>query len=157
MQTRPLISSDYDRISPVIDQWWGGRPVAHLLPRLFFRHFSNTSFAIDGEDGIQGFLVGFRSQSDPLLAYIHFVGVGPRCRGRGLGRLLYLQFFDAVKAMGCTQVECITSPVNSGSVHFHRAMGFELVDGGLEQNGFPVVVDEAGPGQHRVKFRRHLA
>jgi len=157
MQTRPLVSSDYDRISPIVDHWWGGRPVAHLLPRLFFQHFSTTSFAIDGDGGIQGFLVGLRSQSDPSLGYIHFVGIAPNRRGQGLGRLLYSRFFDAAKNLGCIEVQCITSPVNTGSVHFHRAMGFELVDGGLEQNGFPVVADEAGPGQHRVKFHRRLA
>src|SRR5947209_3391836 len=33
---RPIQVSDYDVVSPVIDEWWGGRPVRVLLPRLFF-------------------------------------------------------------------------------------------------------------------------
>ena len=42
--------SDYDRISPLVDDWWDGRPMRALLPRLFFEHFRETSFVAE-EDG----------------------------------------------------------------------------------------------------------
>ncbi len=34
--------ADYDRIIAVVDDWWG-RPLRHLLPRLFLDHFHATS------------------------------------------------------------------------------------------------------------------
>jgi hypothetical protein len=33
-------SADYDRIAPLVDEWWGGRQMLDMLPRLFFVHFS---------------------------------------------------------------------------------------------------------------------
>jgi len=154
---RPLESADYDLIAPVIDEWWGGRPVRQLMPRLFFEHFSSASFVIADADQVSAFLIGFRSQSQAHVAYIHFVGVAPSCRGRGLGRSLYHAFFERVSAMGCTEVHCITSPVNSGSIAFHQRMGFGLLRTGAEQDGIPVSLNHAGEGQHRVLFRKSLA
>ena len=46
----------------VIDQSWG-RPMAGKLPRLFFEHFTDTSFAAERDDRLAGFLAGFISQS----------------------------------------------------------------------------------------------
>jgi GNAT superfamily N-acetyltransferase len=141
----------------VVDAWWGGRHVSHLLPRLFFEHFSTTSFVLVEGDEVLAFLVGFRSQSLPRVAYIHFVGVAPDRRGVGHGRLLYERFFAQAASLGCTEVRCITSPANAGSIAFHRRMGFDLVDAGGEHDGIPVSPDHAGPGQARVLFRRLLA
>lgn len=38
---------DHARVMRVIDDWWGGRQMAQLLPRLFFEHFSDTSFVME--------------------------------------------------------------------------------------------------------------
>lgn len=157
MQIRPLASADYDVISPVVDEWWGGRPVRHLVHRLFFEHFSSTSFALVEAGEVCAFLIGFRSQSQPHIAYIHFVGVAPSRRSKGHGRLLYSAFFERVVALGCTEVQCITSPVNAGSIAFHQHMGFGIVHTGAEQGGIPVSLNHAGEGQHRVLFRKLLA
>jgi len=85
---RPLRPSDHARVIAVIDEWWGGRPMARMLPRLFFDHFTDTSFAADRDDALAGFLVGFVSPARPDEAYIHFVGVHPGERSQGLGRRL---------------------------------------------------------------------
>jgi len=156
MHIRPLASADYDVITPVVDAWWGGRPMRHLVHRLFFEHFSSTSFAgVDGGE-LVAFLIGFRSQSQPQVAYIHFVGVAPSRRGQGHGRLLYSAFFDRLAAMGCTEVHSITSPVNTGSIAFHQSMGFSMVHTGVEQDGLPISLHHAGEDQHRVLFRKVL-
>lgn len=153
---RPLSLSDYEPVAARVDQWWGNRPMRALLPRLFFEHFQRTSFAVGSSDAIEAFLVGFVSQTDPRLAYIHFVGVDPERRGNGLGRMLYEHFFVTVRTLGCSEVHCITSPGNTGSVAFHRKMGFELLPGPVEVGGVPVHLDHGGPGQHRVRFRKAL-
>jgi ribosomal protein S18 acetylase RimI-like enzyme len=140
--------SDYGRIVGRVNAWWGGRDMAPMLPKLFFVHFEGTSFVAEREDGqLAGFLVGFVSQTDPDEAYIHFVGVDPEERGSGLGRRLYEQFFDAVRAHGCAVVRCVTSPANEGSVSFHKAMGFEIDR---------VAEDYDGPGEDRVLLVKRL-
>ncbi|HWQ09185.1 MAG TPA: GNAT family N-acetyltransferase, partial [Holophaga sp.] len=126
---RNLEPGDYDLVAPVIDAWCGGRPVRGLLPRLFFEHFNTTSFAIGPKGTIQAFLVGFQSQSQPGVAYIHFVGVDPALRAQGLARRLYTHFAGTVSRLGCSELHGITSPANVGSIAFHRSMGFELVPG----------------------------
>ena len=59
MDIRHLESSDFDFVSEVVDEWWGGRPVRGLLPRLFFEHFRPSSFALETNGATEGFLVGF--------------------------------------------------------------------------------------------------
>ena len=81
---RQLRPADHAAVITVIDDWWGGRRMADMLPRLFFEHFTDTSFAAERDGELAGFLVGFLSQSRPTEAYIHFVGVHPGERGAGL-------------------------------------------------------------------------
>ena len=139
MTTRPLQEDDHIAVVTVVDAWWGGREVAHLLPRLFFQHFSDTSFAMDDESGrLIAFLVGFLSQSRLGEAYIHFVGVDPAYRGEGLGRALYQQFFEAAGARDARLARAITSPLNEGSIRFHKALGFRFDPGDDVVNGVPV-------------------
>jgi ribosomal protein S18 acetylase RimI-like enzyme len=136
--------SDHPRVIAVLDQWWGGREMTAMLPRLFFVHFRPTSFVLEQDGRLVGFLCGFVSQTDPTQAYVHFVGVDPSLRGVGAGRRLYERFFAAVRERGCTVVRAVTSPVNTGSIAFHRAIGFAVEDSGG--------ADYDGPGEDRVRF-----
>jgi GNAT superfamily N-acetyltransferase len=156
VKIRNLSPSDYDAIIGVVDDWWGGQRMASMLPRLFFEHFTDTSFAAEAHGSLAGFLVGFCSPSRRGEAYIHFVGAHPAQRGQGLGRRLYEAFFEAVAARGCTIVRAVTAPMNSGSIAFHRRIGFEIERGGAESHGFPVTVGYDGPGHDRVRFIKHL-
>ena len=121
--------SDYVRVSPLVDDWWGGRQMRVLLPRLFFEHFQQTSFVAEEDGELVGFLCGFLSQTYPDHAYVHFVGVRPEQRAAGLGRELYERFFAAAHAAGRDVVRCVTSPLNEGSIAFHRALGFDVERG----------------------------
>lgn len=152
---RHLRPSDYRPVISVIDQWWNGRPMADQLPRLFFEHFTDTSFAAECDGELAGFLVGLVSQSRPAEAYIHFAGVHPEHRGRGLGRQLYQHFFTAAQARGRDLVRAVTAPVNQGSVRFHQRMGFEIEAGDGEVDGMPVTSGYDGNGNDRVRFVRH--
>jgi ribosomal protein S18 acetylase RimI-like enzyme len=122
--------------------------MAPMLPKLFFIHFEGTSFVAEDEEGeLAGFVCGFLSQTAGDEAYIHFVGIDPDVRGDGLGRMLYERFFEEVRSQGRTVVRCVTSPVNTGSVAFHEAMGFEVDR---------VVPDYDGPGEDRVLLVKRL-
>ena len=123
---RHVQPSDYARVIQHVNEWWGGREMAPMLPRLFFIHFESTSFVADREDGtLAGFLIGFLSQTDPETAYVHFIGVAPDERGSGLGRELYEHFFETAQRSGRTLVRCVTAPENADSLAFHDALGFE--------------------------------
>ncbi len=136
---------DYGKVIPVVDEWWGGRAMAAMLPKLFFVHFRDTSFVAEDDGSIAGFLCGFRSQTFDDEAYVHFVGVAPASRGAGVGRALYERFFAAVAPR--TVVRAVTSPVNERSVPFHRALGFEVER---------IDDDYDGHGQARVLLRKLL-
>src|ERR1700733_11066987 len=136
-QVRQLAAADYPFVTSVIDQWWGGRQMADKLPRLFFEHFADTSFAAERDGRLAGFLAGFISQSRPSEAYIHFVGVDPAERGSGLGCLLYEAFFEAAEARGCVLVRAVTSPVNRGSIAFYPRVGVPLQTGAAPARGGP--------------------
>ena|SRR5947209_5773734 len=153
---RHLETRDYYPIIGVANEWWGGRPVAGILLRVFFEHFQSTSFVLEQDGAIQGFLIGFRSQTNPEQAYIHAVGTNPDARGQGVGRRLYEHFFAIVRDLGCSEVLSITSPVNKGSIAFHRKMGFEILPGDAEIDGVAVTTNYNGRGGARVLFRYRL-
>lgn len=128
-----------------------------LLPRLFFQHFNDTSWVKEDDGEMVGFLVGFRSQSYDDTGYIHFVGVHPSYRSKGLGGQLYQQFFQAMRDNGRHIVEAITSPINRGSIAFHTRLGFTIVPGDGFLDAVPVHRNYDGRGGDRVIFRKVLA
>jgi pimeloyl-ACP methyl ester carboxylesterase/ribosomal protein S18 acetylase RimI-like enzyme len=144
---RPPIESDHPRVLAVLAEWWNGRDLSHLLPRLYFQHYGDTSFIVEKEGELAAFLIGFMSQSDPCVAYIHFVGVHPKHRKAGLGRALYERFFELARARGAREAHCITAPVNTGSIAFHTRLGFALSN---------PIADYDGPGDERVVFKRKI-
>ncbi|MFH0799376.1 MAG: GNAT family N-acetyltransferase [Pseudomonadota bacterium] len=148
--------SDYQPIIAVLNDWWGGRQMSDMLPKLFFVHFKPTSFVAEHNGRIVGFVVGFVSQTFPEEAYIHFVGVHPEFRKNGLARTLYEQFFAAVEKLGCRTVRCVTSPVNKDSISFHRRMGFSIEDSDKFVDGITVVEGYDGKGEGRVLFTKFL-
>lgn len=156
LNLRALVESDYQNVISVLDEWWGGRHMADMLPKLFFKHFRETSFIVEEGGKIVGFLVGFVSQSYPTEAYIHFVGVHPDYRKKEIGLNLYSAFCDRVKQKGCKIVRSVTSPVNKGSIGFHTRLGFEIENGDMIIDGIPVYSNYDGLGEDRVLFAKRL-
>jgi ribosomal protein S18 acetylase RimI-like enzyme len=156
-QIRHLEEDDHKAIISVMKDWWGGRDLSGLLPRLFFQHFKLTSFVLEDQGRIIGFLVGFLSQTYPGEAYIHFAGIDPEYQRQGLGRILYDHFFEIVKGFGRTTVRAITSPVNKTSIAFHTGLGFTIEDKGQGQDGVPVYPDHDGRDGARVLFKKELS
>lgn len=145
---RHAVPEDHAGIAAVVDDWWGGRRMADMLPRLFFDHFRDTSFVASAPDGTAvAFVVSFVSPHDPATGYVHFIGVHPGWRGRGLGQAAYEHAFAALSERGCHRVVAVTSPANVGSQAFHRALGFDVSE---------TVADYDGPGEDRVVLTRGL-
>ncbi|MEU6553857.1 GNAT family N-acetyltransferase [Streptomyces sp. NPDC046915] len=156
LRARHPVAEDHPKVLAVLEAWWGGlkgaagaRERALLLPRLYFQHFTTTSYLVEQGNGeLAAFLVGFLSQTDPEAAYVHFVGVDPALHGRGVGRALYRSFFRLARSHGRRHVHCVTSPQNTASQAFHTRLGFTVS---------PVRPDYDGPGLDRVTFTRDLA
>ena len=156
-----LSEADFDYLSLRLDEWWGGRSMSAMLPRLWFKHFSETSFVARDEAGRPvGFLVGYIQNNDEAAAYVHFIGVDPAKRGRGLGSRLYQHFEEKVVSAGCSRIEAVTSPSNQHSLAFHEALGFVAV----EPNGSTTLPSNAqgvrdydGVGESRVILRKPLS
>ena len=120
--------------------------MGRALPRLFLNHFHKTSFVAEAGDDLVGFLVGFMSPANDNDAYVHFIGVEPGWRGSGLGRTLYERFFSLAERRGRSTVLALTTPVNEGSIRFHRKLGFSARE----------VADYDGPAAPKVVFERSL-
>jgi ribosomal protein S18 acetylase RimI-like enzyme len=144
---RRATEADYEPIIARLNEWWGGREMRGLLPRLFFQHFEPTTFVVETDGAPVAFLAGFVSQTDPRVGYVHFIGVDPAHRRAGLGRQLYERFFETVAVRGVTRVRAVTSPLNERSIAFHRSMGFAVS---------ATHADYDGPGEDRVLLQRVL-
>ncbi len=145
MRTRAITREDYLQIVSVIDQWWAG-PTSALAHPVFFYELGRHAIIAEEEGRMAGFLLGFMSDAEPKVGYIHLVGIDPDFRRRGVGKALYAEFERQARAAGATALKAITTPGNQGSVEFHRALGYAVT---LE-------ADYAGAGRARHVFRRDL-
>ncbi len=129
--------SDYAALADLVDEWWDGRVLQGLLPRLWFRHFADTSWIAEvGDEGtsglemaggqlqIAGFLVGFLSPGHEGIAVLHAVGVHPTHRRQNLGRLLVDHLLEDARRAGAGRVEAIVWPGNRRGLGFLTALGF---------------------------------
>ena len=153
---RRPIPDDWQRVVAVMPQWWDGRDLRALLPKVFLEHFRSTSLLVEHEDRLVGFLVGFFCPDHADEAYVHLVGVDPTWRGAGIGRDLYRRFCVLASAEGRTVVRAVTAPVNTGSIAFHTALGFSILPGDDEVGGVAVTTDHGPHGDHLVRFQLFL-
>jgi GNAT superfamily N-acetyltransferase len=148
--------SDHQRIISVMRDWWEGRDLTWMLPKLFLVHFCNTSFIIEEGDSLTAFLIGFLSQSKINEGYIHLVGVHPNYRGMGIGAYLYQRFFEICKKFNRDTVRSCTSRVNKGSIEFHKKIGFNILKGDTEVDDVQASLDYNQPGDSKVLFEIQL-
>lgn len=156
MVIRNAEESDYIKVISVINDWWGGRQMADMLPRLFFKHFGQTSFIMEENGELLAFLVGFISPAHPNEAYIHFFGVNPKYRKQGIGRKMYQHFDNYVKQQGVDTVHLVTSIVNKASIAFHTSVGYTIDEGDCEIDGVQVHTDYDGIGSKIVLFTKKI-
>gem|GEM_PF-237344 len=133
---------DFAEIMAAHERFWGGRDLRALHHPMFCRQFADTGLVARGA-GIVGYLFGVVSGTE---GYVHLVAVRDDARGHGLGARLYRRFAETAAARGAVTLGAITTPGNTGSVAFHRRLGFTA----------ETVADYAGPGADRVVFHRRL-
>lgn len=151
MNVRRITKPDFDRIVEVIDHWWGG-PIGTFAHPIFFYELGAHALIAEAGVGVGqemiGFLLGFpvTSSDGVRTGYVHLVGIHPDHRRRGVGRLLYDRFVQECRDAGCVRMKAITTPGNEGSIRFHVALGWHVLE----------VEDYAGPGRRRLVFTKRL-
>lgn len=153
LKIRDSKPSDHQKIISVLNDWWGGRDLSWMLPKLFLIHFCNSSFVVEKDDELIGFLIGFLSPSRANEGYIHFAGVHPDYRGIGIGKFLYDRFFGICIENGRNIIKACTSSVNKGSIAFHRKIGFSILKGNAEIDGIQVTLDYNKSDDPKVLFK----
>ena len=159
IELRHATEDDQPRIVGLVDEWFSGQRVRHLVGRSWFRHFGSTSWlALDGGGRPIGFLIGYRSPDRPVEAIVHLVGVDPNHRRRGLGRTLVDAFAADAERVGVHTITAVAWPGEPPATAFFRALGFRPDDGPGSQNLFGITAypDYDGAGEDRIVFIRRL-
>lgn len=142
-----IASADTADIHQVLDdhhRYWGERDLRALHLLALVQGFGSTCLVARAEDGIRGYVIGFVTPVGT--GYVHLIATRDDARGTGLGRRLYAACAEAALRHGARHLKAITSPGNTGSIAFHRRLGFDA----------ETVEDYDGPGRAMVVFHRPL-
>jgi GNAT superfamily N-acetyltransferase len=150
---------DHDTVVEQIDDWAAGRRARHLAPRLWFRHFTGTSWAAtDEQDRPIGIAVAFVSPDEPSTAVLHLIGVDPASRRRGVGSELVARVAGDAAARGARRLRTTAWPDDRLTIAFLEAVGFRFVEppDGQRLFGTPAVADFDEPGDDRAELERAI-
>lgn len=131
-------------ILAALPEFWGDRDMRSVHQTAWLRQFAGDAVVVRDGEVLLGYLLGVVTAD--RLAYVQAVATRLPVRGRGVGRLLYETFLDGARSRGVRRVEAVTTLGNTGSIAFHRRLGFTA----------ETVVDYAGPGLDRVLFSLEL-
>ncbi|WP_405551532.1 GNAT family N-acetyltransferase [Streptomyces sp. NBC_01171] len=140
----PAKTTDLHQVLADHHRYWGERDLRSLHLLALVQEFGETCLIARAEDGIHGYIIGFVTPA--ATGYVHLVATRDDARGTGLGRRLYRAFADVAHRQGARRLKAITSLGNTGSIAFHRRLGFDV----------KTVDDYNGPGQAMVVFHRVL-
>jgi ribosomal protein S18 acetylase RimI-like enzyme len=125
---------------------------------LFTKYFANTCFVAEMDDKIVGYILGFISQLEKNIAYIHNICVSPDFRRKKIGSSLYQKFFQNMKKEKCQRIFLIINPINRLSIRYHESLGFNVSKEGEEIyiEGVRASKNYNGPGKHMVVMCKYL-
>lgn len=154
---RTADAADALDIARAIEDWWGGRHFTHFVHPQFLEHFGDSTLVVHEGSRLVAFLVGILSQRHPDEAYVHFLGVHPDYRGRGLGRELYRRFAAMAREHGRAILRAETGSFNRASIAFHGRIGFAMEPGDAIVDDVPIHRDTTGLGHDYVMFTMSLS
>lgn len=140
----PAGAADFHQVLAEHPRYWGDRDLRSLHLLALVQEFGSTCLVARAEDGIRGYVFGFVTPDGT--GYVHLIATRDDTRGTGLGRRLYAAFAEAAERQGARRLKAITSIGNTGSIAFHRSLGFDA----------KIVDDYNGPGRAMAVFRRDL-
>lgn len=144
VRIEPATVADFHHVLADHPRYWGERDLRSLHLLAMVQEFSATCLVARADDGIRGYVFGFVTPDST--GYVHLIATRDDARGTGLGHRLYAAFADAAERGGARRLKAITSVENTGSIAFHRRLGFDA----------KVVDDYNGPGRPMAVFHRDL-
>lgn len=144
IQIAPAGRADFHQVLADHPRYWGERDLRSLHLQALVQEFGSTCLVARAEDGIRGYIFGFVTPNGT--GYVHLIATRDDSRATGLGRRLYTAFAEAAESQGARQLKAITSIQNTGSIAFHRSLGFDA----------KIVDDYNGPGRPMAVFHRAL-
>lgn len=125
---------------------------------LFTKYFADTCFVAEKDNKIVGYILGFISQLEKNVAYIHNICIAPYLRRKKIGSRLYQEFFQKMKKQKCQKIFLIINPINKLSINYHESLGFNVLNVGEEifVEGVRASKDYNGPGKHMVVMCKSL-
>lgn len=119
----PMTVADLADVLAEHASFWGERDMRYLHLTALVQEFGETCLTARRSAGqIDGYLIGFTTPR--RVGYIHAVAVRDTARLGGVAQTLYRAFAGAAVTQGATIAKAITSVPNTGSVAFHRRLGF---------------------------------
>ena len=155
LKWRTAEPEDAIAVGKALEDWWEKR-LHHCVQPQLFEHYGDTTFIVEADGDLVGFLVGWLSQRFPEVAYVHFMGVRQDHRRCGPGRELYRRFAAMGRAHGRTVLRAETGAFNQRSIAFHRSIGFTIEPGDEIVDGVAVHHDAIGIGGDYVVFSMDL-
>ncbi|WRZ95405.1 GNAT family N-acetyltransferase [Streptomyces sp. NBC_01007] len=136
--------ADFHQVLRDHPRYWGERDLRSLHLLALVQEFGSTCLVARAEDGIRGYVFGFVTPDGT--GYVHLIATRDDARGTGLGRRMYTAFAEVAERHGVRRLKAITSVENTGSIAFHRGLGFDV----------RIVDDYNGPGRTMAVFHRDL-
>jgi GNAT superfamily N-acetyltransferase len=136
--------ADFHQVLADHPRYWGERDLRSLHLLALVQEFAATCLVARADDGIHGYVIGFVTPGHT--GYVHLIATRDDARGTGVGRRMYSSFTEAARRQGAVRLKAITSVGNTGSVAFHRSLGFDA----------NVVDDYNGTGEPFVVFTKDL-
>ena len=143
---------DAPAVAAAIDDWWSHAHMVHGVCPQLFQHMGDTCLIVEDGGEMVAFLVGFMSQRLPACGYVHYTGVRPDLRGRGIGREMYRRFAEMTRARGRTEIFAEVGTWNVDSIAFHKSFGFVLLPGDDVVDGTPVFYDSGSRGVDYIEM-----
>ncbi|OQR61521.1 GNAT family N-acetyltransferase [Streptomyces maremycinicus] len=141
----PAGVADFHQVLTDHARYWGERDLRSLHLLALVQEFGPTCLVARDEDAIHGYVFGFVTPEG--VGYVHLIATRDDARGTGLGRRLYAAFAEAARGRGARRLKAITSVTNTGSIAFHRRLGFAVT----------IVDDYHGDGRAMAVFDRDAA
>lgn len=159
IQIRKVREKDFLRIIDFADNCTPIPKERNSIYHCMTRFFANTCFVAERDDNMIGYILGWISQVDKKIAYVHNICVMPEERRNKLATKLYDRFIETVKEIGCDQIYLIANAMNDASIDFHRSLDFKPTIEGekIIINDVETIKDYNGPGEHMVLMRKDIS
>lgn len=147
-----LTVEDYELVRQKMRDWYPLIAADLQLPRLFFKHFSFTSFIISDAKDVLGVMIAFPSLYQANTACIHLLAINPHHKELGIEKELFKLLKETTAQYRVNKVEYILHPQHHAFIELCKRLEFETKTGDKVVGTISTFSDYDGIGQDRAIF-----